>query len=285
MNISYYETKIIDDFDVAQTVASEIKQSYAGPVGFDTETELKGNRRNGIMSTIQLYVPWHHRKPVCYIFHLGKMCLNDTEVGEEGNNQKLSKPQKPVLPIALKQILTSKLILKSCAAPENDVKWLMDDFGICAAGYIDIQTLAAMQGHEKLGLDNLAKALLPEWKEKDKNMTFAPWNSCLSGEMVEYAANDAYASLEILRKLSPWFFQIPPPDNACEIADLIAKVRGIGSNVNEGEVSTYLPLTYEDILKRCDIVLKELIQNPSARKAFSCTLAEAVSGGGVKGFA
>jgi len=205
--------------------------------------------------------------------------LNNAEAGEE----KLSRPQKPVLPIALKQILTSKLILKSCAAPENDVKWLMDDFGICAAGYIDIQTLAAMQGHEKLGLDNLAKALLPEWKEKDKNMTFAPWNNYLSEEMIEYAANDAYASLEILRKLSPWFFQIPPPDNACEIADLIAQVRGIGSNVNEGEMS--VPLTYEDILKRCDVVLKELIQNPSARKAFSCTLAEAVSGGEVRGFA
>ncbi len=254
-----YEIRIIDDPDVAHIVASEIRQSYAGPVGFDTETELKGNRRNGTISTIQLYVPWHHKKAVCYIFHLGKW--NDGT--------------KKEFPQGLKQILTSKLILKAIAAPENDVKWLNEDFGISAAGYIDIQTLAAMQGHEKLGLDNLAKVILPDWKEKNKDVRFMPWNSNLSAEMIEYAANDAYASLEILRNLSPWFFQVPPPENAGDVAELISKVR-------EGQEE---PMTYADILRRCEIVLKDFISIPSARKAFSCKLAEVVSEGKVQGMA
>jgi ribonuclease D len=256
----FYDVKIIDDAEVAHAVASEIRQSYAGPVGFDTETELKGNRRSGTMSIIQLYVPWHHRRPVCYIFHLGKM-------GKE-------------IPQGLKQILTSKHILKAIAAPENDVRWLSSDFGISAAGYIDIQTVAAMQGHDKLGLDNLAKKLLPGWKEKNKDMKYAPWNSTLSAEMIEYAANDAYASLEILRKLSPWFFQIPPPENAGDLADLISKVRAMNNGYEEPE-----QLTYEEIIRRCDLVLKDSITNPPARKAYSCQLAERVTDGKVQGLA
>ena len=251
MSTSVFDIRLISSYDEATKVSQEIKEAYAGPVGFDTETELTNNRRVSQVSTIQLYVPWTHRKPVCYIFHVG---LWDIRRRED-------------VPVGLRQILTCKTILKACAAPENDVNWIRSDFGITMAGYVDIQTYAAIEGHEKLGLDSLAQELLPQWTGKSKDMHTMRWNLPLTKEMIEYAANDAYASLELLRILAPQFFK---PMKEIRDKNLATKVWSLMKKNPDK------PDDFVSVVKHCDHFFRPLIKHVGERRCLSCLVASEI---------
>lgn len=246
--MSKYNTIVIEDVEQAEEVAFAIKKGYAGPVGFDTETEVKNGRRCSKISTIQVYVPWHHKRAECIIFHLALMGVNTKED----------------FPVSLRQIITAKHILKATVAPENDARWIASDFGFTMAGYLDVQTFAALQGHQKLGLDNLAAELIPGWDSKNKDMRFTLWNSKLTPEMINYAANDAYASCELLRIFMPTLFVIPE-----EYFDM----NSIIESVNLALAALEEERNYRKILQTCYNVVKVHIKSPSACSLVSTQLA------------
>lgn len=252
--MSEFDIVIIKDKVTAEKIAKEIRQSYAGPVGFDTETELSNNRRDTHISLIQIYVPWTHRRPVCYLFHVGQWNLKNP----------LDKNE---FPTNVRQLITSKSILKFIAAPENDSKWFSSDFGITMAGYIDVQTLATLQGHDKIGLDSLAEEFIPNWVNKNKKMRNAKWSQEMTSEMIEYATNDAYASYEIAQYLAPMFFNIT---TTISLQDTVKLLTSYMAKKNE-------QLSYDELLKVCNELLESKVKNPQARKRLSCEAIEYLS--------
>lgn len=202
------KTIIIDNEDEAERISEEIRNKYFGIIGFDTETTLYQNRRSGPIDIIQIYleVPletaktWSHlsrynishsRVKLCYIFHIAKFSCS---------------LMNKTIPPSLAKIIRSKKHMKAISAPENDVKWLYDDFGITMAGYIDIQTFAIQMGEQKTGLDSLASKFLVDWVPKNKNVCKMNWKGTLTKDMIHYASHDAYASYKIFVSMFPTLF-------------------------------------------------------------------------------
>lgn len=237
-----YEVEIITCPLIANTVAEEIKLSYAGPVGFDTESSVMNHGRSRQICLIQIYVPWRHRKPVCYLFHVAQWNLQNPRDKEE-------------FPISLRQLLTSKEIVKAVAAPENDVRQILFDFGICMAGYFDIQTLATSLGIKKVGLNSLAELYIKNWNGKEY-ISHEEWHETLSNDQIRYAANDAYASGEILRCIMPTLFNIPEPHVAI-VNQTVQKV------LLKLENQTH---TRQDLYRLCNGCIPQEVTIPGCRR-------------------
>lgn len=186
---------VISDIVQAEEIAADIRKNYFGIIGFDTETTVTKARREGVIDLIQIYLEWNivgrPKLKICYLFHVAAWETDDI---------------RRDFPQSLAKIIRSKQILKAVAAPENDSRWLYDDFGLTMMGYIDIQTFAVQMGETKISLDSLASKYLPNWKSKNKNMYKAPWNNKLTNEMIEYASYDAYASYHIFVTMFPNLF-------------------------------------------------------------------------------
>ncbi len=187
-----FKTIIVTDFTAAEDIAGQIRYTYFGIIGFDTETYTK-NLKTEPVDVIQMYVPWKDRGPCCYIFHVAAW-----EKNQYGYKQ---------LPNNLSKILTSKQIVKICSAPEGDRKWLYKTFGVNFLGCIDLQTFAIQKGESSIGLDSLAVKYIPNWKCQDKSMRMSRWDLKLDKDMIHYASMDAYASYQIMFIMYPEFFK------------------------------------------------------------------------------
>ena len=135
-------------------------------------------------------------KDICYLFHVGVWKRNNPNIDIRRD-----------FPPSLAKIIRSKQIMKVVSAPENDAKWLFEDFGITMTGFVDIQAFAIQLGENKTGLDSLASKFIQNWTPKNKFMYKSAWNSTLTKEMIEYAAYDAYASYHIFNKMFPNLFK------------------------------------------------------------------------------
>lgn len=236
-----FETVIVDDFDAAEDIAAFIRQTYFGVIGFDTETQLYRNRRQGPIDTIQMYLEYPHGN-ICYIFHVASWNAN-------------------TLPQSLAKIIRSKQIVKAVAAPENDARWLQEDFRITMAGYIDVQTLAVQLGESKIGLDALAAKYIKGWTGKKKDMHLSPWAGVLSDEMIEYAANDAYASYAVLKAIFPSFFH-----RVCEKCHREIDAKALLEQLNHKLLQ---PEPYHEVLRKCNVHLWPRDMHPKRKQELS----------------
>jgi hypothetical protein len=200
-----YRTQYITSADTANLVVDAILTGYTGIVGFDTETYHKRINTNPI-DVVQVYVPWEDGS-VCYVFHVAMFDV-DREVRREQDQKTGRERDQRVGRDAdqkhkLCKLFTSKKIMKACSAPENDMKWIHRKFGVQLLGTIDIQALACQHGEKDVGLDKLATKYLQHWKKKEKSVALGDWHLKLSPELLEYAANDAYASYELAMRFVP----------------------------------------------------------------------------------
>jgi hypothetical protein len=241
-------TITITDVQEAEIAASEIRQLYFGVIGFDTETSLNQNKRNAPVDLIQIYLElsfaevrkWtslskcdisatsNHMLGICFLFHIGQWNLQ----------------HRTDFPPSLAKIIRSKQHMKAISAPENDAKWLSEDFGITMAGYIDIQTIAVQLGHHKTGLDALASNYLSNWQTKSKCISKSNWKAKLTLEMIKYAAYDAYASYHVFMCMFPSF------GKSCLTTEKCPKT-------THRELFEKLPraadcVSYQELMRRCN---------------------------------
>lgn len=191
-----YETKVVTDFEEAETICVSIRNFYTGIIGFDTET-YHSNLTSDPIDVIQICIPSDVPKevPKVYIFHVA--AWPRIEIGK--------KEGKKRIPESLSKIISSKRIIKVVSAPENDAKWLWNAFEIRLLGVIDIQSIAMLRGETSYGLENLSLKYLSGWKKTSSNVQMANWSKTLTPEMIEYASNDAYASYALMRTFEPSF--------------------------------------------------------------------------------
>lgn len=103
---------------------------------------------------------------------------------------------------ALSQLLSDPAVLKVGCGIAGDARYLELDFGARVAGCVDLGVLARRAGHR--GGVGLA-ALCSEYGHalpKPKRVKLSNWSVApLSARQVEYAANDAAASLWVFRRI------------------------------------------------------------------------------------
>ncbi|KAG8372177.1 hypothetical protein BUALT_Bualt12G0039300 [Buddleja alternifolia] len=93
---------------------------------------------------------------------------------------------------------------------KNDIKKLLDDYGLEVSNTRDLRSWAAKELDKKelrgVGLKELVKEVMGEEVEKPRSVTLSPWDDrLLTGDQVAYACLDAYFSFEIARRLSAWY--------------------------------------------------------------------------------
>ncbi|XP_034197777.1 Werner Syndrome-like exonuclease, partial [Prunus dulcis] len=88
----------------------------------------------------------------------------------------------------------------------EDVRKLMDDYGLVEANFVDLRVLEA-RGYgwsvpQNLSLKDMAEEVLGQEFQKPKTITTSHWDKpCLSLAQVKYACVDAFVSFEIARVL------------------------------------------------------------------------------------
>uniref|UniRef100_A0A1B0GG39 3'-5' exonuclease domain-containing protein n=1 Tax=Glossina morsitans morsitans TaxID=37546 RepID=A0A1B0GG39_GLOMM len=107
------------------------------------------------------------------------------------------------IPESLKNLLADKEIIKVGINPAEDARKLQGDYGIYVASTFDIRYLAAMIRCKPLGLEKLSRSLLNVDFVKPWYIARSNWEfDKLDDDQVEYAANDAFAGVEIFKHLA-----------------------------------------------------------------------------------
>lgn len=107
------------------------------------------------------------------------------------------------LPKELCSILASANIIKVGAAIHDDVLALQKIQKFKAQGFIDLQTIAKQLEIENLGLKKLAQLVLGI--RISKRQQLSNWDSTtLTDSQCQYAATDAWVSLQIYNALAPY---------------------------------------------------------------------------------
>ncbi len=113
-------------------------------------------------------------------------------------------------------LLADPNVLKVGVAIHDDMTFLQKHAKFKAAGYLDLATLAHVKGYEESGLRTLCARLLNG--RLSKTMQCSNWErSLLSSGQLQYAATDAWASLELYKKL------IELPDNPLPVKEKLIK--------------------------------------------------------------
>ncbi|KAL9889059.1 exonuclease 3'-5' domain-containing protein 2-like isoform 1-T1 [Glossina fuscipes fuscipes] len=161
--------------DIVNTLRAHCKHYKV--LGFDCEWVSVGRSRNPV-ALLQLASP----NGFCGLFRLCHMHH---------------------IPQSLKNLLVDKEIIKVGVDPAGDAQKLQEDNGIYVASTFDIRYLAVMLRCKPLGLEKLSRSLLnvdfvKRWYIAKSNWEFDK----LDPDQVEYAANDAFAGIEIFKHLA-----------------------------------------------------------------------------------
>jgi len=117
-------------------------------------------------------------------------------------------------PGPLAEVLARSKPIKAGVAPKHDLVKLAELGAFTAGGFIDLADMAAERGIKNYGLRGLTSVLLGFRISKQSQVTnWAKKN--LSDAQITYAATDAWASLEIYRKLKamPVLEEAPLPSS------------------------------------------------------------------------
>ncbi|MBR5433884.1 MAG: 3'-5' exonuclease domain-containing protein 2 [Bacteroidales bacterium] len=107
------------------------------------------------------------------------------------------------LPTSLVQILTNESIRKVGVAVHDDIKALQEIKRFTPKNFIDLQTIAKQLHIEAMGLRTLTPLVLGF--KISKRQQLSNWeNIFLSRAQRQYAATDAWVSLQIFLKLQPY---------------------------------------------------------------------------------
>lgn len=116
-----------------------------------------------------------------------------------------SAARRARLPPSLRRLLEDPEILKVGVGISSDGLKLRADFGVQCAGLLDLSRLAALvlpHGHRPWSLAELCERVLGKQLQKRRAIRCSNWEAALlSPEQLEYAALDAWASLEVYRQL------------------------------------------------------------------------------------
>jgi ribonuclease D len=170
-----FEGKImlIDTIEKCRQALSEISNERL--FGFDTET--KPSFRKGQKHKVALLQLSTGEK--AYLFRLNIIGL----------------------PAGLAELLSDERIIKVGAAIHDDIKFLQSRRQFKPSGFIDLQTLATLNGIKNLGLKKLSAIVLGFKISKKQQVT--DWEAgVLSGPQLLYAATDAWICYEIYKELS-----------------------------------------------------------------------------------
>lgn len=113
-------------------------------------------------------------------------------------------------PERLATLIEDGRVLKAGSKLVNDMHKLRRDFGLCAAGVLEHQRLAAaalMYGERPWSLSELCETCLRKRLPKEESVRTGDWEApCLSDEQLRYAALDAHASrviaVDLIRRLA-----------------------------------------------------------------------------------
>uniref|UniRef100_A0A1B0BNC1 3'-5' exonuclease domain-containing protein n=1 Tax=Glossina palpalis gambiensis TaxID=67801 RepID=A0A1B0BNC1_9MUSC len=107
------------------------------------------------------------------------------------------------IPQSLKNLLVDKEIIKVGVDPAGDAQKLQEDKGIYVTSTFDIRYLAVMLRCKPLGLEKLSRSLLNVGLVKQWDIAKSNWEfDMLDRDQVQYAANDAFAGIEIFKHLA-----------------------------------------------------------------------------------
>lgn len=166
---------IIDNIRDAHKIAEFLLQQKV--LGFDTETRptFSKNHRNTV-SLLQLST-----ENEAFIFQLKKMGL----------------------PEIVANILSSESIIKTGVAVRDDIKALQKLHTFVPKNFAELQTIAKTLQLDAMGLKRLTPLALGFRISKKQQLS--NWeNECLTEAQKLYAATDAWVSLKIYLKLSPY---------------------------------------------------------------------------------
>jgi ribonuclease D len=125
------------------------------------------------------------------------------------------------VPVELYDLLGERSILKVGVSPYNDAKLLWDDYKLKVNGHLDLRHLARRLPEYTRGrLQDLTETFLGILPDSDASyITMSDWNATvLSPEQIDYAAKDAYYSIEVFKVVYNKNFNDSDPSNE-EILD------------------------------------------------------------------
>nr|WIL04062.1 3'-5' exonuclease [Cedratvirus lena] len=163
------------DFEEAENAFSQLFASKPNLLGLSTETTVGQEKE----SLLQLAMD-----NVVYIYPI----LNLSSC----------------LPPSLKKILNSPNIIKSGVNIEADAFSLNKNYSLNLRGVLDLQKVALAMGYKDTSLLYLAKHWnLPLGNKESvkKHIYKIAWHKQLSDKHLEYAARDAYLSIELAKRM------------------------------------------------------------------------------------
>lgn len=105
-------------------------------------------------------------------------------------------------PVELRQLLEDPEILKVGVTPEQDGRYLMQDYSVNVHGSFDVRFLALQAGKKAGGLAALSKLILDIDLDKNWRIRCSDWEiESLSDTQIDYAAKDAFVGVEIFKSL------------------------------------------------------------------------------------
>ncbi|KAL0849790.1 hypothetical protein ABMA28_011736 [Loxostege sticticalis] len=174
----YLTIKIVTNESLCNEVVLELKrrcQSHHA-IGFDCEWVTDHGKRKPVallqLSTIDGY---------CGLFRLN--CLGR-------------------VPESLKELLEDRTIYKVGVAPDDDGRYLYQDYNIALKGTLDVRHIARLCGHKPGGLGALSQSLLGIMLDKSWRIRCSDWEAeQLSERQIKYAAADAHVAIKMFVKL------------------------------------------------------------------------------------
>uniref|UniRef100_A0A8D8VYY5 Exonuclease 3'-5' domain-containing protein 2 n=1 Tax=Cacopsylla melanoneura TaxID=428564 RepID=A0A8D8VYY5_9HEMI len=142
------------------------------------DSEWVSYPKEGPISTLQLSTP----DGTCAVIRLRKICAS----------------MQQNCPTRLRALLANNSILKVGVGMENDVRKLLNDYGLRLSSWLDLRYLARENGVTPKGLDHLALATVGMTLDKDPHVKFGNWDAdTLTNDQIHYAALDAFAAVKI----------------------------------------------------------------------------------------
>ncbi|CAO3574594.1 unnamed protein product [Mortierella alpina] len=176
-------------------------------------------------------------KPYVYPGKQGRMAL--IQLGDDKTVYLFHVLHMKRFPEALARILQDKRILKVGINIRNDGTKMLKDWGVgCASlvelGALYVQVADDLSSQRRIrSMTSLACELLGHAVEKTDSNRMGNWeNKNLSGEQLNYAANDAFVTYEMAEKIKKLQQSRPPKEYEIELATIlpegtkVVKVRG-----------------------------------------------------------
>lgn len=170
--------QLASNYEQCEIFSSILLDANPIVLGFDTETTILRKEDTGYISTIQLSTD-----KICYIFQIYKIYKDSGRLSRD-----------------LIKILQSSNIIKIGVDLIQDTNNLLC-YGINLRGTIDIQCIAKTMMINDISLEGLALKFVPELSGKDVLKLNWNWDNDLTEKQIQYAAKDAYLSLQIYQKM------------------------------------------------------------------------------------